>query len=265
MALPNFLVIGAQKSETTWLHRFFETRPDVCVPATTKELRLFGDERRWNTLGMSWYEEQFEPNAETRAIGEVTPGYLWVSSERAEWGVPSAFRRGTPERIREHLGADVRLVVTLRNPVARAMSGYMHHVRMGRIKPGTPLNEEWKRGRLGIVHMGFYAAHLAAWRKVYPRDNFFVTTYEQLFSDPGVVRQILAFIGAEPVVPGEMLQQSVHRGLRHAHDHRGATDDAGRRIVAAAGIAKLRDVYRDDVARLRDEWGVDTSVWDDFN
>ena len=39
--LPNFLVSGAQKSGTTWIHTFLAKRPDVFVPASRKELMFF--------------------------------------------------------------------------------------------------------------------------------------------------------------------------------------------------------------------------------
>jgi len=46
LAAPSFLIIGAQKSATTWLHQMLDAHPDVWLPQE-KELHYF-DEKLWN-------------------------------------------------------------------------------------------------------------------------------------------------------------------------------------------------------------------------
>lgn len=109
MVLPNFLVIGAQASGTTWLDSQLRGHPQVYLPTVRKEVQFFS---RYFDKGIDWYEQFFPSKSESEkylAIGEVTPGYLYK---------PKA-----AERIFQHLPT-CKLIVVLRNPVDRAYSQY---------------------------------------------------------------------------------------------------------------------------------------------
>ena len=94
MTLPNFLVIGAQRGGTTLLHRILDAHPEVYVPQRRKEIHFFD---WYHERGADWYAGFFpgEGTARYRAIGEVTPDYL--------------FEPQTPHRIRALL-PDCRFV-----------------------------------------------------------------------------------------------------------------------------------------------------------
>src|SRR5688572_26171231 len=79
---PNFLVIGAQKSGTTWLAEMLRQHPDVYT-SPKKELHYF-DLKANYALGIDWYRQQFAGETGQRAIGECTPNYLWVSEIKPE-------------------------------------------------------------------------------------------------------------------------------------------------------------------------------------
>jgi len=110
--LPFFLGVGAQKGGTTTLQALLQLHPDVFLPPA-KELHYF-------TLqfleGEGWYREQFAAARPDQCCGEITPYYL--------------FHPAAPERIKALL-PQVRLLVLLRDPVERALSGYFHSLRLG--------------------------------------------------------------------------------------------------------------------------------------
>ncbi|HZD05414.1 MAG TPA: sulfotransferase, partial [Longimicrobiales bacterium] len=72
--LPNFLIVGAQRSGSTSLWRYLKDHPEVFT-ASPKELHFF--DRRWDQ-GLEWYAGRFTGSkAETaRALGEATPRYM---------------------------------------------------------------------------------------------------------------------------------------------------------------------------------------------
>ena len=41
MSLPTFLVIGAARAGSTWLHHLLDSHPDVYVPGRRKEIAYF--------------------------------------------------------------------------------------------------------------------------------------------------------------------------------------------------------------------------------
>ena len=113
MTLPNFLVIGAQRGGTTLLHRVLDRHPEVYVPQRRKEVHFFD---WYYDRGADWYAGFFpcEQADEYRAVGEVTPDYL--------------FDPHAPGRIRAVL-PHCRFVASLRDPIQRAFSWYSFQLR----------------------------------------------------------------------------------------------------------------------------------------
>ncbi|NBC16502.1 MAG: sulfotransferase, partial [Bacteroidetes bacterium] len=124
---PTFLIVGAAKAGTTSLYRYLRQHPDVYMPASIKETFFFsrasvteasGPGRRYGTQAVtSWsdYADLFADANAQPARGEACTAYLYFYDE------------AIPE-IRKYLGAGVRIVIILRDPVERAYSNYMHHV-----------------------------------------------------------------------------------------------------------------------------------------
>src|SRR6266480_7909195 len=70
-ALPNLIVLGAQKCGTSGLHYYLSLHPEVWM-SRPKELNFFLEERNWNR-GVDWYRRHFDPDARVR--GEASPNY----------------------------------------------------------------------------------------------------------------------------------------------------------------------------------------------
>ena len=120
LALPHFLVIGAQKAGTTSLHEWLRVRPDVFLPASkeTHYFSLFTDQP------LSWYAAHYAAALPHQLRGDITPYY--------------AFHPMAAAWIAATLPA-VRLVLLVRDPVERALSHYFHEVRRG--KESLPIAE----------------------------------------------------------------------------------------------------------------------------
>ena len=100
-ALPNLIVIGAQKAGTTLLHGLLDQQPGVAMSAR-KELDFFTSESGDRRRGLDWYREQFDPAASIR--GESSPSYTAYP-----------FAEGVPERIAAALG-ELRLRLPRQGP-----------------------------------------------------------------------------------------------------------------------------------------------------
>ncbi len=103
---PDFLIIGAQKAGTTSLYNQLTRHPDVA--------RCLGQEVHYFDRHMhrspAWYFAHFRPRlfaSDGVVTGESTPYYL--------------FHPRAAERVAELL-PDVKLIVLLRDPVARDIS-----------------------------------------------------------------------------------------------------------------------------------------------
>ena len=128
--LPNFLVVGAAKAGTTSLYHYLREHPQVFLPSAIKETFFFsgitssdfpGPGSRYASSAISNPNDYFALFAKVsnqKAIGEVCVAYLH-------------FHKVVIPRIIETLGQNVKIIIILRDPVDRAFSNYMHHVRDG--------------------------------------------------------------------------------------------------------------------------------------
>jgi hypothetical protein len=211
MTLPNFLCIGAQKAGSTWIHNRLGQHPDVFVPPDAKELQYFS--RPSNPRRLKAYQAHFSTVDGERWIGESTPGYFWTADETSEFYQPGWRRcENIPQAVLDLLGPDVRLLLSLRHPVDRAISAFYHHFRQGRIKPEESILDAGRR--LGIIDMGFYQRHFQKWHQVFPKEQFHVSFLEQIKTDPEVLwRDICEFLN----IADSALQapdKADNRGLR---------------------------------------------------
>lgn len=188
-ALPDFVVIGAQKAGTSSLYGQLSAHPSV-VPALRKEIHYFDRSPEPLAHYRAWFPRRATLDrvaARTgRALtGEATPFYLCHPA------VPGRLRAAVP---------DARLIVALRDPVARAISGYHHAVRVGDETrpieialdptaaedlppasaaawydaPGCPLRLH------GYLARSRYAEQLERWLAVYPREQLLVLDSDTL-------------------------------------------------------------------------------------
>lgn len=115
--LPNFLIVGAQKSGTTSLHEYLRHHPQIYLPEG-KETKFFAEDERY-AKGLAYYEEQhFSSCHGEPAVGEVDPDYMYFEQALDRMAVDL------------DLGT-TKLIFVLRNPVDRAFSHYLMTLRRG--------------------------------------------------------------------------------------------------------------------------------------
>jgi Sulfotransferase domain len=177
MPRPNFFIIGAQKSGSTWLARNLATHPDVFMPR--QELHFF-DKRHNFERGIGWYESQFDGADGQTSIGEKTPDYLTVDcKEGLEGNFPGAHHR------MHRYYPDAKLIVVLRNPVARAISQINHIIRSGRISPLLSADsllfgdKQHVIDGHNVILKGFYLDQIRAFLELYRRDQFLFLLFEE--------------------------------------------------------------------------------------
>jgi hypothetical protein len=136
VTLPDFIIGGAMKSGTTSLHAILNQHPDVFIPKD--ELHFFDMDNfvqhplfnvfkqgRWYTHNLpespefywKWYSSHFQSAAQGQLIGEDSTTYL---------ASPFAAKRIALQN------KDIKVVIMLRHPTARAYSHYWHMVKAGK-------------------------------------------------------------------------------------------------------------------------------------
>lgn len=189
--LPNFVIIGAQKSGTSSLEQYLRLHPDVAM-CPIKEPDFFVEERNWGR-GLAWYESLFDDAGGAVAVGEASTSYTMFPRYR-----------GVPERIVETL-PDVRLVYLVRNPIERARSDYLHYrfpVR-GRatqhvVAERRPIGQALLENEI-YLDTSRYAMQLEQYLDLVLRERILIITTDSLARDRvQTMRKVFAFIGVDP-------------------------------------------------------------------
>jgi len=176
--LPNFLGIGVPRAGTTWLHELLSNHPEVFVPHLRKEVHFFD---HYFDKGPEWYSRFFEAVASERAIGEITPQYM--------------FREPTLDRIAEFPRID-RFIVMVRHPVDRTYSHYGLKVRNNHY---TDSFDDFCSRNPDIVAMSRYSSPLTRFAERFGRDSLLVLVQEEVTRDPDRAKVELArHLGIDP-------------------------------------------------------------------
>jgi hypothetical protein len=209
--LPDFLVIGAQKSGTTSLYDYLAAHPAI-VPAMGKGVHYFEEHY---TRGLGWYRSRFPFRTGAKLSGEATPAYLFYPT--------------VPERVARDLPT-VKLIAVLRNPADRAYSHYQHERASGVEElplaaalsaEGDRLRGEEARVRKDVTYVSFpllhysyrtrglYAEQIERWLRVVPRERLLILQAERLFADPAIVmNEVTSFLGLNSFAFGHYTVQN---------------------------------------------------------
>jgi hypothetical protein len=172
--LPDFLIVGAQKSGTTSLLRYLSEHPEVFM--APGEVFYFD---RYFDQGTGWYRRHFEGAVEGQSVGEKTAEYLYCLE------APARMAQVVPE---------ARLIAILRNPVERAYSHYWHNRTRGHepLEFADALAAEPERlaadpaawRRYSYFDRGRYIEQLRRYGEHYPREAMLAVLFDDLCDSP---------------------------------------------------------------------------------
>ena len=201
-ALPDAVIIGAQKCGTSSLHGYLTQHPQVIAPLR-KEVHYFDVNYM---RGESWYRAHFGRAGEPGLNIDSSPYYLFhpLAAERMRALLPRA-----------------KLIVLLRDPVRRAYSQYWHEHGKNRepldfegalAAESSRVDEAHRRlanceitaSREHQIHSyvarGRYAEQLERWLQFYPREQLLVLRFEDMVQDPlETLNFTLAWLGLPPL------------------------------------------------------------------
>lgn len=192
-SLPDFLIIGAQKSGTTALYSYLIQHPGI-IKAKVKEVNYFGIPHN-RMKGKYWYASHFCTMSEKKALANKL-GYRPITGEAS----PNMHRPYYPGFVHELLPG-VKLIAILRDPVERAFSQYQHNFRHGlenrsfeEVIADSPVhfppeiaNDEWAYYRStypSYITRGLYAEHLEKWYQHYDKELLHIINSSDMLTNP---------------------------------------------------------------------------------
>lgn len=210
---PDFLVIGAQRSGTTWLYRVLRQHPELWLPPV-KELHYFDKPnvhrgcmhfKEWPRIGWvglksfdpwllryffgvrndDWYMRLFQrAQAKGLIAGEVTPAYATLGED-------------VFARIRD-MNPNVKLVFIMRDPVDRTWSAANFSAKASRL---VSEEEAQRRARqTSVIRRSSYIDTINRLEKIFPASQLHYCFFDDLRDRPReLTAEILAFLGVNKV------------------------------------------------------------------
>ena len=167
--------VGPQRTGTTWLYECLRRHPTLCFPRGVKETQ-FLDERF--AEGWEWYHTHFAHRRPGQRCMEIASTYFDAPE--------------VPRRLHAH-APECRVIVTLRDPAARAFSLWLHERKKGRVRTDftTALRE-----RPRLLGASRYRAHLERWRALFGDECLHVLLLEDVARAPApALARVHAFLG----------------------------------------------------------------------
>ena len=199
--LPNFLIIGADKSGTTSIYSYLDQHPEIFM-SPIKEPNFFFVENKYEEWQYPLYSKELSKNfiwtledylklfdgvKKEKAFGEASPTYL-NSADAAK-------------NIKRHI-PNAKLIAILRNNADRIFSTYTMFVRLGHEKRAfeDALHDEIEKkatSRLYINH-GYYFDRVNLYFNEFNRDQLRIYLYEDLKNrQMWLLEDMFKFIGVD--------------------------------------------------------------------
>lgn len=186
----DFLGIGVQKGGTTWIYHKLSQHPQVVFPAG-KELHFWDRASNSQLSGVEW-KSRLTSHARISSCGrpirtgEITPAYAILPLERIK-----ALAVCSP---------DVRLFMSLRNPMERAWSAALMALAHAQLCEHE-VSDQWFIDHFrsqASRQRGAYSQCLENWWQVFPQEQLLILLCDAIHSSPlEVLCQLAAHIDIE--------------------------------------------------------------------
>jgi hypothetical protein len=230
MRLPSFFILGAAKCGTTSLHGYFGQHPEICMSEPKEPLYFESEYDR----GFSYYfNRYFSHWSGEPLVGEARHRNLYLPY--------------VPDRIFNY-NPSARLIVSLRNPVERAISHWWHWYSRNEeplsLRPS--IQQDWERIQSGVpashvtsfteyalslypnprgfvrtyLDSGYYHEQILRYLRLFPREQLRVVLFEDLVRDPvGLMKGLFEFVGADPSYALSCDLTPLNQSEPGVHDH----------------------------------------------
>lgn len=251
MTAPNLFILGAQKAGTTYLAQVLSQHSEVFF-SDPKETMFFSRNRILRDEDYREYCRNYFGGATDepwRAEGSTT--YLQWADAR--------------DRLQHFVKGEPRFIVCLRQPVAKAISFFVHNWRRNRYAPGAGLTETLDCGvELSPLLTGLYADAISRWFEVYPRESFLFLKFDDLEADPAIfAEKATDFLGITRM--NSVTQNQVNAGFPLIWENdrltirKAATKN--RPCFTLKELERLQEGFMPDLRRTEELTGLDLSEW----
>lgn len=253
---PDFLIIGPQRTGTTWLHAHLRSHPEIFL-SEPKELYFFSslktrDPKRFVSDDLSWYLQFFRDPLWRWAV--KTGASLWKHHRfyrpRVRGEATASYAAIDPDVIADitALNPELKAILMIRNPVERAWSHAKKDLLRNRRRHFDGVQEEEFRAFFHDPYQrrcSRYVEHHDNWSAHLRPGHLFVGRFDDIATRPeGLLLDVLRFLGVRP--DRRYIDASVRSPVN-------ATES---KEIPARYRELLEDLLKDDLDKLKQRFGL---------
>jgi len=292
---PNLFIVGAAKSGTTSLQRYISKHNDVffCKP---KEPRFFSS--KYNNFPHNGQGDYIADNFTIKEESKYIDLFKSVKSEKiiGEASVDYLYYYKTAYDIKKY-SPNAKIIITLRNPVDRAFSAYVHLLGSNRedLTFEEALTQERYRMEKNYEFIWFYKdvgkyyQQVKIYLEVFGEENILIILFDEMKKDiKNIMKKITFFLNIntdfsidEPIkynlsgIPKNKTMNMIlkNRQLQHLAKkifpsrivrkmgYKILEKNLRKPILAEKTRSKLIDYFSEDIISLQDLMGRNLSPW----
>lgn len=202
----DFIIIGAQKSGTTFLQRLLKKHPEIEMPSSEIPYFQYPDYFQIKDLD----KEIANLFSTTKIKGIKRPNYIGLEE--------------SPMLIENYGNGEIKLICVLRNPVDRFISAFFHNVRYSFISPFF-INNKIKKIinnqnenilHKNLIEFGMYEKYLKKYTKTIANRNLLILDYNSLINNTQVtVDRICYFLNINTfTIDKNLLNKKINEGSK---------------------------------------------------
>lgn len=207
MKKTNFFIVGSVKCGTTTLYSYLQKSAQVFMPVQKEPHYFIRKVHDLNYQGpkdgsffikypnsLPEYEKLFKEAEGEELVGEASTMYM--------------FYKDTAKALNEY-NPEAKIIAIIRNPIERAFSHYLHHIREGTAAAKSfseaiqdelsGKRDEWAPQRR-FIEIGRYADQLSEYLEVFPENQVLILKFEDFIGSPNeTLSQVATFLGIENI------------------------------------------------------------------
>ena len=246
---PNFLVIGAARSGTTLLHSYLLQHPEIFIPKDKRPEPHYFLKSKLFAEGDEWYQQRFFSEVQNeKAIGEISTSYL--------------FGEKVPERIHAY-HSEMKFVVMLREPKARAFSNYWHSSKNGFDKlpfDEAVILEEERTTKLegdlieiapySYIGRSLYVQQFKRYLNYFNPSQFHISLFEEFILNPfDELNRICKFLNVDTEYSWDLIEKEINKSSPIGHSYSEKT------------AQMMNDLFKSENAELAELFDLNLDAW----
>lgn len=257
---PNLIVIGAQKSGTTSLHKYLNLHPDVFMSNPLKEPGLFLDfkfiQNYLGSINLNVKSENdllknymLQGYKGQRFIGESSTYY--TLGKRAQiFEVPAKIKQTNPK---------TKFIYIIRNPLDRIVSNYLHEKKRELTQLDLNrhvMNENPVLSDNNALSTSLYFSQISYYLTYFKKEQFKIILFENLIKDPFIeLNKIFSFLSLPRLK--EKPRFKIYNKSRSRETH-----SKPELLFTEKVYEYLMDFISEDISKLQKLSGLNLDVWD---